>query len=199
MVVLLAILNDIPIMLIAYDNVITPKKPVRWNMPRVLTLASLLSVGGVITSFGLFWYLRTHSGYSDNTVHTMMFLKLLVAGHMTIYLTRNQGWLWNKPYPNIRFFLALEGTQVVGTILRGVWHTDASHRMGKSPDRLGLCPGRTVVPERHQSGHGQDPPEEERRKGTGKKGAGRGFAQRLNVQGSGPCPNPPGNVSSCRG
>ncbi len=116
MVVLLAILNDIPIMLIAYDNVKTSRKPVRWNMPRVLTTASILSVGGVISSFLLFWYIVYRAGYSEDTVRTMIFLKLLVAGHMTIFLTRNTGWLWDKPFPNIWFFIALEGTQVLGTL-----------------------------------------------------------------------------------
>ncbi len=116
MVVLLAILNDIPIMLIAYDNVKASKRPVRWNMPRVLTTASILSVGGVISSFILFWFIMNHQGYSEATVRTMIFLKLLIAGHMTIFLTRNVGWMWDKPYPNLWFFLALEGTQIVGTL-----------------------------------------------------------------------------------
>jgi len=116
MVVLLAILNDIPIMMIAYDNVKTARKPVRWNMPRVLTTASILSVGGVISSFLLFWYIDTRLGYDDATIRTMIFLKLLIAGHMTIFLTRTSGWLWQKPYPNIWFFIALEGTQIIGTL-----------------------------------------------------------------------------------
>ena len=116
MVVLLAILNDIPIMLIAYDDVKTSRSPVRWNMPRVLTMAGILSIGGVISSFLLFWFIRTRLGLPEDTVRTMIFLKLLVAGHMTIFLTRNQGWMWDKPLPNIWFFLALEGTQVIGTL-----------------------------------------------------------------------------------
>lgn len=46
----------------------------------------------------------------------MMFLKLLVAGHMTIFLTRNTGWLWQKPYPNWLLIVTLEATQVTGTL-----------------------------------------------------------------------------------
>ncbi len=42
MVVLLALLNDLPIMMIAYDNAPVAPKPVRWNMTRVLTIASVL-------------------------------------------------------------------------------------------------------------------------------------------------------------
>ena len=116
MVVLLAILNDIPIMTIAYDNVTVAKHPVRWQMRRVLTIATVLSLGGVLTSFILFWFIYHKLGWDKDTVQTMIFLKLLVAGHMTIYLTRNTGWFWQKPYPKLVFFTAVEATQVIGTL-----------------------------------------------------------------------------------
>lgn len=116
MIVLLAILNDIPIMTIAYDRVPTAGRPVRWDMKRVLTIASVLSIGGVISSFILFWFILKQMGWETEVVQTMIFLKLLVAGHMTIFLTRNTGWMWQKPYPKGVFLLALEGTQVAGTL-----------------------------------------------------------------------------------
>ena len=117
MIVLLAILNDIPIMLIAWDNAPTARHPVRWDMPRVLTIASVLSVTGVISSFLLFWYFTFPYDLPRDQVQTAMFLKLLVAGHMTLYLTRSRGWMWQKPWPNLWMFLALEGTQVAGTLV----------------------------------------------------------------------------------
>ena len=104
-------------MTIAFDNVPTAKKPVRWEMKRVLTISTVLSVGGVISSFLLFWYIFQHLGWDKETVQTMIFLKLLVAGHMTIFLTRNKGWLWQKPYPSWLLFLTLEATQVIGTLV----------------------------------------------------------------------------------
>ncbi len=116
MIVLLAILNDIPIMTIATDHVRTATKPVRWNMKRVLSVASVLSVAGLISSFLLYWYLRNHTEAGTKTIQSMIFLKLLVAGHMTIFLTRNTGALWQKPYPSLLLFLTLEGTQVIGTL-----------------------------------------------------------------------------------
>ncbi len=116
MIVLLAILNDIPIMTIAFDNVPTARTPVRWQMKRVLTMASVLSVGGLISSFLLFWFVFHNLGWEEEVVQTMIFLKLLIAGHMTIYLTRNTGWMWQRPYPRLIFFLAVEATQIVGTL-----------------------------------------------------------------------------------
>ena len=103
-------------MTIAYDNVPTAKHPVKWDMRRVLTIASVLSVGGVITSFLLFWFILRRLGWQEEVIQTTIFLKLLVAGHMTIFLTRNTGWFWQKPLPNLRLFLPLEGTQILGTL-----------------------------------------------------------------------------------
>ncbi|MFW6102038.1 MAG: plasma-membrane proton-efflux P-type ATPase [Chloroflexota bacterium] len=117
MIILLAILNDIPIITIAWDNVRTPPQPVRWDMRRVLTMAGVLGIGGVAASFILFWYIRTQMQVPQETVQTIMFLKLLVAGHMTIFLTRNTGWLWDRPFPSPLLFGALEGTQIIGTLV----------------------------------------------------------------------------------
>jgi H+-transporting ATPase len=47
MIILLALLNDLPIMTIAYDNTWLDPKPVRWNMRRVLTVATVLGLIGV--------------------------------------------------------------------------------------------------------------------------------------------------------
>ncbi|MFO7966357.1 MAG: plasma-membrane proton-efflux P-type ATPase [Archaeoglobaceae archaeon] len=117
MIVLLAILNDIPIMAIAFDNVPTPDHPVRWEMRRVLSLALVLGIAGVFSSFLLFFYVEQVLQFPAEMVQTFMFLKLLVAGHMTIFLTRNRGALWQKPYPSLILFGALEATQIAGTLI----------------------------------------------------------------------------------
>lgn len=117
MIVLLAILNDIPILSIAWDNAETAERPVRWNMFRVLTIAGVLGVTGVISSFIVFWFARSILGLPRPMVQTIVFLKLLVAGHMTIFLTRNRGWIWDRPLPSLTLFLSLEATQIVGTLI----------------------------------------------------------------------------------
>lgn len=53
MIVLLALLNDLPIMTIAFDNVKYSDKPEKWNMRVVLGIATVLGFVGVIESFGL--------------------------------------------------------------------------------------------------------------------------------------------------
>jgi len=117
MIVLLAILNDIPIMTMATDNARAADHPVRWDMRGVLTTAAILGIGGVISSFVLFWYVRVELGLPFEAVQTVMFLKLLVAGHMTLFLCRNDGWLWERPFPSLTLFVALEGTQIAGTLV----------------------------------------------------------------------------------
>lgn len=116
MIVLLAILNDFPIMTIAYDNVAVAPRPVRWDMPQVLILATVLGVLGVVSTFGLFWLAERVFKLPEATVQTLIFLKLLVAGHLTIYLTRKKGGFWTRPWPNARLFWSAELTQLLGTL-----------------------------------------------------------------------------------
>ncbi|MEX6507601.1 plasma-membrane proton-efflux P-type ATPase [Jiella sp. M17.18] len=117
MIVLLAVLNDFPIMMIAYDNAEVAEKPVRWEMPRVLTIAACLGLMGVVETFLLFWYVDTVMHLPRGVIQTIIFLKLLVAGHLTIYVTRNKRWFWNRPWPSARLFLTCEATQILGTLI----------------------------------------------------------------------------------
>ncbi|MBI1220832.1 MAG: plasma-membrane proton-efflux P-type ATPase [Rhodobacteraceae bacterium] len=117
MIVLLAVLNDFPIMMIAYDHVAVAPKPVRWDMRRVITVATSLGVMGVIETFLLFWYVDSVAHLPRDVIQTLIFLKLLVSGHMTLYVTRNQSWFWRDPLPALRLFATTEATQVIGTLI----------------------------------------------------------------------------------
>ncbi|ODV12984.1 MAG: plasma-membrane proton-efflux P-type ATPase [Rubrivivax sp. SCN 70-15] len=116
MLVLLAILNDFPIMMIAYDRVRVAERPVRWEMGRVLAVAVVAGVMGVIASFVLFWIARDVLQLPPGQIQTLVFLKLLVAGHLTIYITRSERWFWSRPWPAARLFWVTEATQLLGTL-----------------------------------------------------------------------------------
>ena len=117
MVVLLALLNDVPIMMIAYDNAPVAARPVRWDMPRVLTIASAVGLYGVFESFVLYWIARDLLHLPVPVLRAVIFLKLLVSGHMTIYLTRNKGWAWQRPWPRWLLVVPCELTQLLGTLI----------------------------------------------------------------------------------
>ena len=116
MIILLALLNDGPIMMIAYDHTKVDPRPVRWRMNEVLSLSMALGVAGVFSSFGMFWLGEVVLGLDRPTIQTLMFLKLTVAGHMTIYLTRSiERPFWRRPWPAPALFWTAELTQLVAT------------------------------------------------------------------------------------
>jgi H+-transporting ATPase len=118
MIVVLAILNDLPIMMIAFDNASVAPKPVKWKMNCVLTLASLLGILGVIESFILLWLAKEYFHLDAGVVQTLIFLKLAVAGHMTIYLARTgQEHFWKRPYPSLALIGTAEITQICATLI----------------------------------------------------------------------------------
>jgi len=116
MIIILALLNDIPILAIAYDNTKVQQKPVRWNMTELLTVASTLGVAGVLSSFLLFFILFELK-FSNEMIQSLMFAKLVVAGHGTIYNTRIDDWFWKKPYPSWLLFSATFSTRIFGTLI----------------------------------------------------------------------------------
>ena len=116
MIILLALLNDLPILAIAYDNTKINARPVRWKMSEMMTIASALGVTGVIGSFLLFFILK-EQGFPEGMIQSMMFLKLIVAGHSTLYITRTDGWFWKRPFPAPLLFWATFGTEILGTLI----------------------------------------------------------------------------------
>ena len=118
MLVMLSILNDLPIMMIAFDNAPVAQKPVRWQMNRILTIASILGILGVVSSFGLLWLAKEYFNLDAGIIQTLIFLKLAVAGHMTIYIARTgQQHFWERPFPSFALFGTAEITQVAATLI----------------------------------------------------------------------------------
>ena len=116
MIVMLALLNDGAILSIAYDNVHYKNKPEAWNMRMVLGISTVLGVIGVVAAFGLF-YLGERVFHLDRLhIQTLMYLKLSVAGHLTIFLTRTRGPFWSIRPAKI-LWIAVLGTQAIATLI----------------------------------------------------------------------------------
>jgi H+-transporting ATPase len=116
MIVMLALLNDGAILSIAYDNVRYRMKPEAWNMRIVLGISTVLGIAGVISAFGLFYLAENVFHLGRDQAQTMMYLKLSVAGHLTIFLTRTRGPFWSIRPARI-LLLAVIGTQAIATLI----------------------------------------------------------------------------------
>lgn len=93
-------LNDGSMVTIAYDNTTIPKTPQRWNMPYILSIATVIGLVGVIETFLLYYFTEKHLGLPHEMVQTLIYLHLAVGGMMTIYVTRVQGPFWSIPPAN---------------------------------------------------------------------------------------------------
>jgi H+-transporting ATPase len=116
MIVMIAVLNDGAILSIAYDNVHYKNKPEAWNMRLVLAVSTVLGIVGVVAAFGLFVLCERVFHFDRAHTQTMMYLKLSIAGHLTIFLTRTRGPFWSiKPAKVL--WMAVLGTQIIATLI----------------------------------------------------------------------------------
>jgi len=93
-----------------YDHTRYSSQPEVWNM------RLLLGVAGVISSFGLFFLGEIVFPLSREPIQSLMYLKLSVAGQLTIFLTRTRGPFWSiKPAPIL--LIAVLGAQLVATLI----------------------------------------------------------------------------------
>jgi H+-transporting ATPase len=116
MIVMIALLNDGAILSIAYDNVHYRNKPEAWNMRLVLAISTVLGVIGVVAAFGLFYLAERVFHFDRLHAQTLMYLKLSVAGHLTIFLTRTRGPFWSIRPAKI-LWMAVLGTQTIATLI----------------------------------------------------------------------------------
>jgi H+-transporting ATPase len=117
MIILLAFLNDVPIMTIAYDRTSTSRRPVRWNMSQVLTISTVMGITGVIGSFGMLLLAREWLHLSIDQIQTYVFLKMAVAGHLILFVARSKGNFWQHPLPAPVMIWSAIITKIVGTLI----------------------------------------------------------------------------------
>lgn len=130
MIIALALLDDLPIMTIAFDNALAAPKPVKWDMPRVFLISSVLGIFSVVESFVLL-FLGKHNFHLDAAhIQTMMFLQLVAGGHLLLFVTRSIGPFWKPPFPDRRLFGAIVGTQLIAVLICGI---GAGHVVPKIP------------------------------------------------------------------
>lgn len=117
MIILLALLDDVPVMLIAFDNAKVSSRPCRWDMRRVLMVSSILALVGVVQSSALLRYLHHSMHLELEPLQTAMFMQLVVAGHLLLFSTRAGRFFFEPPFPEWKFFCAIMGTQLVAALM----------------------------------------------------------------------------------
>jgi H+-transporting ATPase len=127
MIVILAILDDAPIMAIAYDNTEVAEKPIRWKMPRVLGISSILGLFSVVQSFGLLLIGSEILGrpahqqffelFTQAQLQSVMFLQIVLGGHFLLYSTRTAKWFFQRPLPSLPLNGALWATNLMAILM----------------------------------------------------------------------------------
>ncbi len=120
MIILLALLNDLPILTIARDNTWLDPRPVRWNMHKVLTLATVLGGIGVLETFLLMVIAEKYFQVSQAELQTIIFLKLAIAGHLTLFVARTRQFFLFRPFPAPLLLSAIIGTQIAAAMMAGM-------------------------------------------------------------------------------
>lgn len=113
MLVMLALLNDLPIISVSTDRVTPGSKPQKWNMRYMGGLSSTLGMLGAGETLLLLYLLLTVARIPDAVILSLIFLKLIVSGHLTMFVTRDRLPFWRNR-PSLPLFVALISTMLIG-------------------------------------------------------------------------------------
>ncbi len=128
MIILLALLDDIPVMTIAYDNTPLPKQPVRWRMRRLLLESGFMGLLSIVQTFGLLiigmeWLSNAEwqswIRLTQEQLQTVVFLQLVAGGHLLMFVVRSRDTFFSRPWPAKPLLLAVLGTQLVAVVMCG--------------------------------------------------------------------------------
>ncbi len=113
-ILILALLNDLPIITLAYDRVKLANRPSSINVRKRFILASGLGIFGVGNSLIFFFALYHFFHLPLDVIQTMFFLQLALSGHLLIYMAHTEEH-WYKFLPSKEVMIATIGTQLVAT------------------------------------------------------------------------------------
>jgi H+-transporting ATPase len=85
-------------------------------MGTVLGMATWLGFFGVATSFLVYYIGRDVMHLSPGVLQSLIFLKLAIAGHLTIFLARTRGPFWSSKPSGALFWSALL-TKIIATFI----------------------------------------------------------------------------------
>jgi H+-transporting ATPase len=113
-VLLLAFLNDAPIISIAFDRVKVPRAPAAIDPKKRAALSLSYGFAGILNSMLMLWLAYSALGLPWAWIQTLFFLKLVVSGHMLMYVAHTEH-RWFRWLPSWQVILALTCTQALAT------------------------------------------------------------------------------------
>lgn len=116
LLIILALLNDLPIVAVSTDNVQYSQYPESWNMKHIAGLAAILGNLGAGETLLLVYIGQDFFHLSVSAIFSVVFLKLIVSGHLTMFVTRTKRAFW-KIRPSRPLLVALLSTMVVGYVM----------------------------------------------------------------------------------
>lgn len=117
LLILIAVLNDLATIVIAFDNAQISSRPDKWRIGQLIFLSILLGACLSLLSFAHFFVAVEHFGsQTSGAVQSIMYLHISSAPHFVIFSTRLSGFFWEK-LPSWTFFIAVMATQVFATII----------------------------------------------------------------------------------
>jgi H+-transporting ATPase len=117
MIIALALLDDVPVMLIASDNATVSQRPSKWDLNRVLITSAILSAVGFLQSYGLVTHMHRVMHLELPQIQTGVFMQLVIGGHLLLFSTRVKGPFWKPPFPSAKLFWAIIGTQIFAAFM----------------------------------------------------------------------------------
>ncbi|HEX8965658.1 MAG TPA: HAD-IC family P-type ATPase, partial [Patescibacteria group bacterium] len=115
-IIIIALLNDVPIISLAFDRVKVTNRPAKINVTERFVLSTLYGATGIANSIILFLIMVYIFHLSWPVIQTIYFLKLTVSGHMLIYVARTKE-RWFKFMPSSQVIWATSITQIFATII----------------------------------------------------------------------------------
>ncbi|MDE2213413.1 MAG: HAD-IC family P-type ATPase, partial [Patescibacteria group bacterium] len=114
--ILIALLNDLPIISLAFDRVKLANRPSTINVKEQFERSLLFGTVGIIESLILYFVAIYYLHLPLPVVQTLFFLKLTVSGHLLIYVAHtNERWWRYLPSREVIWATAL--TQGIATLL----------------------------------------------------------------------------------
>ncbi len=114
--ILIAIMNDIPIISLAFNRVKNFSRPAKIKVAERFTLGALYGITGIFNSLILFFLMIYVFHFDWSVIQTVFFLKLMISGHMLIYVAHTKE-RWYKFLPSMQVILATSVTQIIASLM----------------------------------------------------------------------------------